>query len=447
MDKRFFVLSRPMSFSGGLYNPGRKMIPFDSKNKPSHSFQSAEKKKKSPVKNEKNEFYSEVRKTSDVVESKEGGADKFIKGEVLDYSINLRTARPGTYIKIPYELTLTESLSDFWQSSFHSQDRIHTSTPFARALGLQDRVMPFSLVLFLTSAMSHEDSAKVQVGFGRCIYQWPVFAGDTVRKTFQVLSVRNTSDGNHSIIHFACNLINQRNRVCMSADKRLLFEFPVPESNVTIDADSEGVPQLFRDHLLSKSHVLSSGELESHSLIPLRQGNLILHTLVRSITFAQSQQLASLARLTHERHFDIRKYDVKTEIFVPAGLVLGLTMSAANRDFHEALHEELVNVSYVHHLHPGDVVSAFSYVSNVNENLPGDLESVTVRTIGVKNMDVVNDLDGVSIPMELLETDKTYTKAVEQICKNLCPKLANKVITVVDRKIIRQSNRREVFLL
>lgn len=67
--------------------------------------------------------------------------------QVLDYAINLRTSRPGTEVDIPYELTLTESLSEFWQSSFHTQDRINTSTPFARALGLQDRVMPFSLVL------------------------------------------------------------------------------------------------------------------------------------------------------------------------------------------------------------------------------------------------------------------------------------------------------------
>ncbi len=150
--------------------------------------------------------------------------DKFMKGEVLDYSINLRTSRPGTEIKIPYELTLTESLSEFWQSSFHSQDRINTSTPFARALGLQDRVYPFELALFLTSAMSHEDSAKVQVGFGSVVYHWPLFAGDTVRKTFQVTSIRNTSDGNHSIITFKCKLVNQRGRLCMSAEKRLLFE-------------------------------------------------------------------------------------------------------------------------------------------------------------------------------------------------------------------------------
>ena len=190
---RHHVAARPMSAAGGLYNSGRKKRP--------------------------SEVVPAATRTAPVA-----SGDHFMKGEVLDYSINLRTSRPGTEIKIPYELTLTESLSEFWQSSFHSQDRINTSTPFARALGLQDRTLPFELALFLTSAMSHEDSAKVQVGFGSVVYHWPLFAGDTVRKTFQENSVRNTSDGNHSIITFKCKLVNQRGRLCMSAEKRLLFE-------------------------------------------------------------------------------------------------------------------------------------------------------------------------------------------------------------------------------
>ena len=47
--------------------------------------------------------------------------------------------------------------------------------------------------------MSHEDGAKTQVGFGNVSYLWPAFAGDTFTKTFTMASVRNTSDGNHSV--------------------------------------------------------------------------------------------------------------------------------------------------------------------------------------------------------------------------------------------------------
>ena len=114
-------------------------------------------------------------------------------------AVNLRQVRPGDVVEIPYELTVTESMQDFWHSAFHSQDRIHTSRPFSRKMGLQDKVIPFPLALFLTTSMSHADAAKVQVGFGAVEYLWPAFAGDTFTKSFQVMSVRNTSDGNHSV--------------------------------------------------------------------------------------------------------------------------------------------------------------------------------------------------------------------------------------------------------
>ena len=49
---------------------------------------------------------------------------------------------------VPYELTISQAFRDFWQSAFYSHDRINTSTPFARSLGLQDQSLPFSLMLF-----------------------------------------------------------------------------------------------------------------------------------------------------------------------------------------------------------------------------------------------------------------------------------------------------------
>jgi acyl dehydratase len=123
----------------------------------------------------------------------------FLIGETLDSAADLQSFRPGDRLDIPYELTVSESMQDFWQSAFHAQDRISTSKPFCRKMGLQDRVLPFSLALFLTSSMTHADSAKVQVGFGRVNYLWPCFAGDTFTKTFTVESMRNTSDGHHSV--------------------------------------------------------------------------------------------------------------------------------------------------------------------------------------------------------------------------------------------------------
>ena len=146
--------------------------------------------------------------------------------------------------------------------------------------------------------------------------------------------------------------------MCVSADKYLIFEFTVPESNVKAPPDPAIKSQLFRDHLISKSDTLSN--IRSHSLLYLFQGQLILHNMNRSITFSQSQQRASLARLTRSRHFDTRRYNMQTEIYVPGGLVLGLAVSATSRDIHEVLHEEITDVSFVHHLHPGNIVGAIT---------------------------------------------------------------------------------------
>mmetsp|Transcript_20847 Transcript_20847/g.26931 ORF Transcript_20847/g.26931 Transcript_20847/m.26931 type:complete len:436 (+) Transcript_20847:73-1380(+) len=371
---------------------------------------------------------------------------KMLRGTILDHSVDLLRARPGDKLDIPYQITVSESLQTFWHSAFFDNNRIHTSQPFCRQMGLQDRVVPFSLALFLASAMTHEDAAKVQVGFGKVSYIWPIFAGDTMSQAFTVTKMRNTSDGHHSIINFTCDLINQRGRLCMRADKALLFQFPLPESELSARVvEEEPVNrQLFRDHLLSKATTVLA-ENPSFSLADLKPGILILHTMHRSLTFSQSQQLASLARLTHERHFDSRKYDRTNEIFVPGGLVLGITMSATARDLHEILHEEIQSCAYVNNLHPENVVGAMSYVQDVDDNLPGDLEVASVVTLGFKSINA-RELAHVDIPAELFRPG-IFAKEIENICKKSCPILSGKIVVAVERKILRQTRHRQVFLL
>jgi hypothetical protein len=64
---------------------------------------------------------------------------------------------------------------------------------------------------------------------------------------------------------------------------------------------------------------VSLGELGSHSLQALRPGQLILHSLARPLSASQSMQLSSLARLTHERHYNMRKFK-REETYIPGGL-------------------------------------------------------------------------------------------------------------------------------
>ncbi len=125
-------------------------------------------------------------------------------------------------------------------------------------------------------------------------------------------------------------------------------------------------------------------------------------------------------------------------------------MSASARDFHELLHEEISNVNYVNALHPGNMVGAISYIQSVEEAV-GDLQVVTVRTLGIKNMDVQKDLQGVDLPLELFEMrnhpNGIKAKEIQQLCKTRCPQLHNKIVVQVDGRIIQQARHHQIFLL
>ena len=103
--------------------------------------------------------------------------------------------------------------------------------------------------------------------------------------------------------------------------------------------------------------------------------------------------------------------------------------------------------SFVNNLHPGNIVSALTYIQKVDDALPGDLELLETRTFGIKNLDVVKELDGMSLPLELFEGGLKKPKEIENICKEKCPILKNKVVVQIDRQILRQASRKEVFLL
>jgi len=157
-------------------------------------------------------------------------------------------------------------------------------------------------------------------------------------------------------------------------------------------------------------------------------------------------QLATLARLTHERHFNTRLFR-REELFIPGGLVLGLTLSLASRDLHEVLYEELIECSFPNNLHPGETVGSLTFVKSLEEHVSGDVEAITIRTIGVKNMDVHRALVNKNVPLEIFNKHILRPAALEEVLKRSCPELSKLIVCIADRKIYRQAPKQVPFLL
>ncbi len=216
-------------------------------------------------------------------------------------------------------------------------------------------------------------------------------------------------------------------------------------------------PHLFRDHLLSRSNVCQ--ELQSHSLAELRPGQLILHSTGLSLTQTQAQQLSGLARLGQEPRgrppAGGGTFSEPPPPALPGGLALAAVQSAASSDLHEVLHEEVLNVTHVGPLPPGVPVGAMSYIQSVEE-AGGDLQIVTVRTVGLRDVDVWRDLVGFDLPLTLLRVGGavgaaappfTTAEDVRILWQALCPELHDKIVVQMDRRILRQARHHEVFLL
>ena len=107
--------------------------------------------------------------------------------------------------------------------------------------------------------------------------------------------------------------------------------------------------------------------------------------------------------------------------------------------------QSVLDVTYTNNVHPGDVVSAVTYVKSLDENISGDMESLVVTTVGVKGMDS-EDLAKLSFPVELLEPGMTG-RQMEAICEEKVPELKGKIVVSAERRIIRQASRSEAFLL
>jgi citrate lyase subunit beta/citryl-CoA lyase len=135
----------------------------------------------------------------------------------------------------------------------------------------------------------------------------------------------------------------------------MLFPSAVPTSDVKMPSDYNHKYDKFLHHIVDSCEKLTAQGSQTFSA--LRKGQLIFHTLNRPLSETHLMQLATLARLTHDKHFNTRKY-TRQEIMVPGGLSFALTCSLASRDLHEVLYEDLVACTFPNNLCPGETVSS-----------------------------------------------------------------------------------------
>ncbi|MEM6722482.1 MAG: aldolase/citrate lyase family protein [Bacteroidota bacterium] len=382
-----------------------------------------------------------------------------VKGKKMKYGLDYRAAYPGQIIPSPYEISVDASWVSSWQHLVPTFNPLEISRPYSEKLGLRDQLLPYQMLVNLGLCMaveSYSESCAYHLGVHDVIYERAAYPNDTLRSIVRIDNIKNLKSGKYSLIETRLIMLNQHDERVLIMKRNSLFPaieglenktFPTPAASPYQSKFDIPVFDELRSGILKQAVNLKSDML--HYQNELDSGDLLLHGLVRPVGLSGSVMYSTLCKNTHPLHINHVRYGMDN-LVVSGGFVLPIVLGAAQRDLKHSLHEQLIDTMHINPFKHEDGIGAISYILEKKE-LGAGFEELTIRTFGIKNIDIENDLEDVSIPLDLLLdptemiNGKEVTKPVkprdiERICKAYCPVLFHKICLRVTWKMWRKIN-------
>ena len=352
--------------------------------------------------------------------------------KVFKYGLDLASVHEGQTITCPYEITMDNSWTTIWSSLVSMSNRIETSDSFSQEIGLKNKVMPFSAVLNLTLCMAVEtysESCLLHLGLEDVVYENPAYSGDTFKCYIHIVKLRNTSDNKRSVITSTHVLVNQNSERVLSFKRNTMFPF-IEGIEDKIGSTTEQNGALFE--LLSRPKETQIADHINWSKIPnklshyneLKTNELIIHDASRLISESENLAFTTLFRNTHPVHFNYLRYP-KNEIIICGGFVMAVVLSNALKDFKQVVDQKIISCSHINKITPNDTISSVSYIHQ--SKVESNYEVITIKTIGLRNVDAANELNNHRWPLSLFDKNELRPAAMELLLQKEMPELFHKV--------------------
>lgn len=139
--------------------------------------------------------------------------------------------------------TVTVGDAALYTSLFGSRFAVQSSAEFARSLGLPEAPMDDLLtfhIIFGKTVADISGNAVANLGYAECRFLLPVYAGDTLAATSEVIGLKQNSNGKTGIVYVRSTGTNQRGEVVASWVRWVM----VRKGDEAAPAPAEVVPQL-----------------------------------------------------------------------------------------------------------------------------------------------------------------------------------------------------------
>jgi 2-methylfumaryl-CoA hydratase len=292
--------------------------------------------------------------------------------------------------------TVTAGDVALYTALYGSRFALQSSEAFAEAAGYRAAPVDDLLVFHIVFGKTVPDislNAVANLGYAECRFLKPVFAGDTLAATSEVIGLRENSNRRSGIVYVRTTGVNQHGGTVLDYVRWVMVRkrdeaskapaAAVPQTEGRVDPTHLGAAVPMLDHAAYDTALAGSPHLWGD----YEAGERIDHVDGMTLEEAEHQMATRLYQNTAKVHFNQHAAGEGGRRLIYGGHIISLARALSFNGLANAFHIAAINAGrHVAPAHADDTVYAWSEVLEKAE-IPGrrDIGALRLRTVAVKD--------------------------------------------------------------
>jgi 2-methylfumaryl-CoA hydratase len=293
--------------------------------------------------------------------------------------------------------TITAGDCSVYIALYGSRNPLHCSEPFAQSLGYKTTPVDDLLAFHIAFGKTVPDisvNAVANLGYADVRFLQPVFVGDTLSTSSQVIGLKQNSNGKSGVVWVRSTSENQRGEPVLSWVRWVMvhknnLDFPAPTTVIPalpsfVAPENLNIPSYFSVKKFDSKITGGQYFFEDYQV-----GERINHAAGMTINVADHSQATRLYQNNARLHFDdhMMKSSSFGQRLVYGGVAISMCRSLSFEGLENALTILAINAgSHANPTFANDTIYCATEVLDAFELPNSDFGALRLRMIGIKNM-------------------------------------------------------------
>ncbi|WP_324752261.1 MaoC family dehydratase [Roseovarius sp. Pro17] len=320
----------------------------------------------------------------------------------------------GQVIEHAVPRTVSGGERALYHALYPARHALYSSDEFARSCGLPNAPLDDLAAFHVVFGKTVPDislNALANLGYAEGRWLLPVYAGDTLRSTSEVIGLKQNSNGKSGVVWVRTKGTNQRGDVVLEYVRWVMvrkrdLDAPAPETVIPDLANALSVDQLVVPEGLNFTNYDFTLAGEPHRWADYAVGEVIDHVDGVTIEEAEHMLATRLWQNTAKVHFDAGARDGGRLIY--GGHVISMARALSFNGLANAqIIVGLNGGAHANPCHAGDTIRAWSEVLDRAETSAPGVGALRLRLVATKgrNAGALKGEDGRYLPDVLLDLD------------------------------------------